>query len=210
MAGHAWRELTCDAVAVRRPAQARGRLPREAAGRSSDETRGRAGALWRIAGQNRRAMAFAKTRNKILSQLGLAELMQHSTGRKMWRSCEGASIVIVAPVGLMLGGKTPMNTGLASAAIHGANDQDRIWLAAEVRHPTCGQQRTQDHRGKREMNCQMTQVAGHISSVGNLMRGHAGCQCAVLAQPPAHLAIIRYLSLCHGSGSRWNLHIQAK
>jgi hypothetical protein len=101
----------------------------------------------------------------------------------MGGGCKRAPITIGSAVGLMLGWQTTMAGGEIRRDVQRADDQRRTGLAVQVRHPASGQQGTQNHRGKREMNCQVAQIASHVSSFANLMKEYVRRQWAMLAQP---------------------------
>jgi hypothetical protein len=135
-----------------------------------------------MTGQSRRGMALTIAGNKILGQLRLKDRRQHRGSCQMWCGCERASIVFATPVWLMLRRKPRMTGGRTGVAVHRAYDECGTWLAANIGHPAGRQKRTQNHRGKREMNCQVTQIAGHISSAATLMRESACRQDEMLPQ----------------------------
>jgi hypothetical protein len=87
-----------------------------------------------------------------------------------------------------------MTGGRTGVAVHRAYDECGTWLAANIGHPACRQKRAQNHRGKREMNCQVTQIAGHISSGGTLMIELACRQDGNLAQLAGRRQIVTILA----------------
>jgi hypothetical protein len=151
--------------------------------RPSDELRRRPRALRRITGELWRGLILCKTRNQVLRQLQLLDCGRNASRCQMGSSSKRAPIVTGTAIGLMLGGQASVVGEKSRAAVHRADEQRRTGLAVQVRHPACRQQGAQNHRDKREMNCQMAQTAGHVSSCGNLMMKCRCRQCAMMAQP---------------------------
>jgi hypothetical protein len=135
-----------------------------------------------IAGELRRGPILGKTPNKALRKLQLMDYGENAGRCQMGCGRKRAPIMIGLAFGLMLGGQTTMAGGEIRRGVHLADDQRCTGLAIQVRHPARRQQGAQNHRSKREMNCQVAQIAGHVSSFASLMMEYVHRQCAMLAQ----------------------------